>query len=515
MDNQDVSKLKAKGRLELLVLFFLLVLAVGGVVEYRHSTAPMSSATVVFDYTDDAKLEENKNIYASQKKLPSQAQYKMIVAPSEAKAPVSELNPPKAQDINVSAAQNDDTLEPDLIRHLKEPISEHVSGNPSEISSDAKPYADNITSNDRKLPPRDGAAELTEYLQKLHQKAESVSRPQSALGQIAERPIVKKTKRQPQPVFQEGKIEIYDSDKGVVAVQESVEIRVSTKDVQADTVVNEKTLPNDKMQSEELKSLSNSDKTTSENQSPNINTGGEQSIEMRTIVEETQDIQNEQLENSDNVKATAVLNPSDNLQPTLLVPLKTEKSVNENNLSKPDGSQIISNDAETIAENAPVDMIKEMQDNNAKAKQNNILSSETLTLDNDVSSTSDDVNVPVSASAPAAEFVTPSSTETNANADVNVAEDKAVKSKKANEALENLFKKISEPNALDSSSSSIPQNGEHVDEGTLQKQSGESVINSSSSSQAIENNAKSNVKPTAKQEESGAVDMMKAIVSRK
>ena len=115
----------------------------------------------------------------------------------------------------------------------------------------------------------------------------------NALGQIAERPIVKKTKRQPQPVFQEGKIEIYDSDKGVVAVQESVEIRVSTKDVQADTVVNEKTLPNDKMQSEELKSLSNSDKTTSENQSPNINTGGEQSIEMRTIVEETQDIQNE------------------------------------------------------------------------------------------------------------------------------------------------------------------------------------------------------------------------------
>ena len=61
MDNQDVSKLKAKGRVELLVLFFVLVLAVGGVAEYRHATAPISSAMVVFDYVEDAqKAVENK-----------------------------------------------------------------------------------------------------------------------------------------------------------------------------------------------------------------------------------------------------------------------------------------------------------------------------------------------------------------------------------------------------------------------------------------------------------------------
>lgn len=509
MDNQDVSKLKAKGRLELLMLFLLLVLAVGGVVEYRHSTAPMSSATVVFDYIADDKLEENKNLHSSQKKLPSLAQNKKNVAPSEAKAPVSELNPPKAQDINVSVAQNDDALEPDLNQRSKKPISEQSSGNSSEKSFDEKSLSDNITTNDGNLPHRDGAAELTEYLQELHQKAENVSRPQSALGQITERPIIKKTKRQTQPVFEKGKIEIYDSEKGVVAVQKSVEIRVSQKNLRVDTVVNEKTLPNDKIQSEEHKSLSNTNKTNLENYSLNTKAGGEHSIEMKPIVEETQNTQNEKLENSDNVKDTTVLNPSDNLQPTLLVPLMTEKSVDENNQPKTDGSEIISNNAEKIAENAPVDMIKEMQENNAKAQQNNILSSETLTPDNDVSSTSDDVNVPVS--KPAAEFVTPSSTETNT--DVTASEDKAVKSKKANEALENLFKKISEPNALDSSS--IPQNGELVNEGTLQNQSGESVSNNSSSTQAIENKIKNDTISAAKQEEGGAVDMMKAIVSRK
>ena len=78
--------------------------------------------------------------------------------------------------------------------------------------------------------------------------------------------------------------------------------------------------------------------------------------------------------------------------------------------------------------------------------------------------------------------------------------------------MENLFKKMSEPNALDSSA--IPQNDGKTLQENLDKNSGESVENNATSNQMIENNTKNDNQSATSSDENGAVDMMKAIVSR-
>lgn len=500
MDNQDVSKLKAKGRVELLILFFVLVLAVGGVAEYRHATAPMSSAMVVFDYVEDAP----------------QAQDKTITAPLEAKAPVSELNPPKAQDIAAPKVQKSDGGEPDVVKALNErvknnsaePKNETAPKNEtnSEVASETK--SDNITKGEN--PSRDGAAELTDYMQEIHQKAENVSRPQSALGQIQERQEVKKVARQPQPVFEAGKIEIYDSEKGVIAVHETVQVVVSEKTVQEDKMENKVAA-----ESPEPQAVDNvkkqEDKAQSEEKTVPTKAEKEQSIEKvkteANLVEQKVVEPTKEPENVDaNKEATS--EASDKVQPTLLVPVKNESAINDEVASKsaeakPEAKQ------NSATEEVPVDMIKAMQESKAPVK------------DNMVESVKTQENAPKKTEETAAKIVSekPVTSELKVveekQNDVKdlIAEDKAAKSKKANEALENLFKKMSEPNALTNSASE-----EKVDEVVAPVADGiksESVENESKNSQPIENNAKNYNQSATSSDENGAVDMMKAIISRK
>lgn len=502
MDNQDVSKLKAKGRVELLILFFVLVLAVGGGAEYRHATAPMSSAMVVFDYVEDAP----------------QAQDKTITAPLEAKAPVSELNPPKAQDIAAPKVQKSDGGEPDVVKALNErvknnsaePKNETAPKNETNSEAASETKSDNIAKEEN--PSRDGAAELTDYMQEIHQKAENVSRPQSALGQIQERQEVKKVARQPQPVFEAGKIEIYDSEKGVIAVHETVQVVVSEKTVQEDKMENK--VAAESPEPPEPQAVDNvkkpEDKAQSEEKTVPTKAEKEQSIEKvkteanlveQKVVEPTKEPENV------NANKEATSEASSKAQPTLLVPVKNEPAIND---------EVASKSAETkqeakqnsATEEVPVDMIKAMQESKAPVKDV-VKSAE---VQENIVNKTDEISSDIVSEKPVASELKVVEEKQNDVKDL-IAEDKAAKSKKANEALENLFKKMSEPNALTNSASE-----EKVDEVVAPATDGiksESVENESKNSQPIENNAKKDNQAATSSDENGAVDMMKAIISRK
>lgn len=496
MDNQDVSKLKAKGRVELLILFLVLVFVVGGVAEYRHSTAPMSSAMVVFDYVEDAP----------------KAQDMTVTAPLEAKAPVSELNPPKAQDIASPEVKKENMAEPSLqkkmaqsweISQQKDKFDENVI----ILNENEKKFEDKDATNLQKTSSRDGAAELTDYMQEIHQKAEAVSRPQSALGQIQERQEVKKVTNQDQPVFEAGKIEIYDSEKGVVAVHEAVEVIVSAKTVQETDGQNKKMAEPSALQATE--NMKNSENTVQSVEGPAVDKTGN-ALSAEEIKTEANSV--EPTKEQANVDANKMVTSeaSGKVQPTLLVPVKDKTFVKDEVASnvavtKPELKQNFDKDA-------PVDMIKAMQEGKAPVKKEAAI--DTInTQENIVEKVEETSQNIATASEKSVISETKAVEEMQNEVREQIVEDKAAKSKKANEALENLFKKMSEPNALTASASE-----ENIDDdvaSVVERVKSESVEDEVKTPQPIENNSKNSADLSAKNADAGAVDLMKAIVSRK
>ncbi len=505
MDNQDVSRVKAKGRVELLFLFLMLVLVVGGVAEYRHAVSPMSSATVIFDYN------ETEGEVVKEKVVPSAT----IKAPLEAKAPVSELNAPKAQDIAIPEVKKENVAEPSLGQKLAQSLEKsqqdvEAKENNSALTENEKAPVNKEAVQPKDASSRDGAAELTQSLQEIHQKAENISRPQSALGQIKERPLAKPVQTQPQPVFEAGKIEIYDSDKGVVAVQESVEVIATPKAETLETHTSQS--------AQNVQTVSNSPEVAVKEAEPLVVKKDE------TIVKEvkpSQDKAVEQVSQGVTVAAEAKETTPENMsqeakvveegkeasynQPTLLVPVAREgaeplkasikEEANKENLS-----------SNASSDNAPVDMIKALQDKKEQLQDNvqKTVSEKVELVQEKSQNIQNALDENKALAVQASEEVASS---------VQAREEQVTRSQKANEALENLFKKMSEPNALNSSSVSVEPDAS--DKASLGEKASESVKDENSSVQPVENNVKNNAAPSGENADAGAVDLMKAIVSRK
>ena len=503
MDNQDVSRVKAKGRVELLFLFLMLVLVVGGVAEYRHAVSPMSSATVIFDYN------ETEGEVVKEKVVPSAT----IKAPLEAKAPVSELNAPKAQDIAIPEVKKENVAEPSLGQKLAQSLEKsqqnvEAKENNSALTENEKAPENKEAVQPKEVSSHDGAAELTQSLQEIHQKAENISRPQSALGQIKERSLSKPVQAQPQPVFEAGKIEIYDSDKGVVAVQESVEVIATPKAETPEThtsqsAQNVQTVSNSQevvvKEAEPL--VVKTDDTTVKEVKPSQDKAVEQVSQAVAVAAEAKETTPENM--SQEAKVVEEGKEASHNQPTLLVPVAKEgteplKASIKEEANKENLSSNVSSD------NAPVDMIKALQDKKEQLQDNvQKTVSEKVEL---VQEKSQNIQNALDENKALA-------VQASEELAVQAREDQVTRSQKANEALENLFKKMSEPNALNSSSVSVEPDAS--DKASLGEKTSESVKDENSSVQPVENNVKNSTISSGENADAGAVDLMKAIVSRK
>ena len=158
------------------------------------------------------------------------------------------------------------------------------------------------------------------------------------------------------------------------------------------------------------------------------------------------------------------------------------------------------------SDNAPVDMIKALQDKKEQLQDNvQKTVSEKVELVQEKSQNIQNALDENKALAVQASDEVASS--------VQAHEEQVTRSQKANEALENLFKKMSEPNALNSSSVSVEPDAS--DKASLGEKTSESVKDENSSVQPVENNVKNSSAPSGENADAGAVDLMKAIVSRK
>lgn len=218
MDGYEVAKLQAKARLKLVLAVFAMSAAAGAAVEYRRAAAPLATAAVVFERRGaEAALPATVQNVQVSGETGDKAFGNMPAVSAEAR-PLDEMT--RRTVAAVAAAGNAEpaaavSVSPEAPAVLEAPDAATV-----------ETYA--VSDTDGDVPVSQPAADkpdvLTDflgYMRDMQARADAVQKPASALGKIMPRqPAV----AEPQPrevLFQEGRIEIYDSEKGVVAVETS------------------------------------------------------------------------------------------------------------------------------------------------------------------------------------------------------------------------------------------------------------------------------------------------------
>lgn len=230
MDGYEVAKLQAKARLKLVLTVFAMSAAAGAVVEYRRATAPLATAAVVFERrgAEVALPATVQNVQVSGE-TGDKAFGNMPAVSAEAR-PLDEMT--RRTVAAVAAAGNAEpapavSVSPEAPAVLEAPDAATV-----------ETYAVSDTDGDVPVsqPAVDKPDVLTDflgYMRDMQARADAVQKPASALGKIMPRqPAV----AEPQPrevLFQEGRIEIYDSEKGVVAVETSTAAVVTDEPAKA------------------------------------------------------------------------------------------------------------------------------------------------------------------------------------------------------------------------------------------------------------------------------------------
>ena len=230
MDGYEVAKLQAKARLKLVLAVFAMSAAAGAAVEYRRAAAPLATAAVVFERrgAEVALPATVQNVQVSGE-TGDKAFGNMPAVSAEAR-PLDETT--RRTVAAVAAAGNAEpapavSVSPEAPAVLEAPDAATV-----------ETYAVSDTDGDVSVsqPAADKPDVLTDflgYMRDMQARADAVQKPASALGKIMPRqPAV----AEPQPrevLFQEGRIEIYDSEKGVVAVETSTAAVVTDEPAKA------------------------------------------------------------------------------------------------------------------------------------------------------------------------------------------------------------------------------------------------------------------------------------------
>lgn len=230
MDGYEVAKLQAKARLKLVLTVFAISAAAGAAVEYRRATAPLATAAVVFERRGaEAALPATVQNVQVSGETGDKAFGNMPTVSAEAR-PLDETT--RRTVAAVAAAGNAEpapavSVSPEAPAVLEAPDAATV-----------ETYAVSDTDGDVSVsqPAADKPDVLTDflgYMRDMQARADAVQKPASALGKIMPRqPAV----AEPQPrevLFQEGRIEIYDSEKGVVAVETSTAAVVTDEPAKA------------------------------------------------------------------------------------------------------------------------------------------------------------------------------------------------------------------------------------------------------------------------------------------
>lgn len=230
MDGYEVAKLQAKARLKLVLTVFAMSAAAGAAVEYRRAAAPLATAAVVFERRGaEAALPATVQNVQVSGETGDKAFGNMPAVSAEAR-PLDETT--RRTVAAVAAAGNAEpapavSVSPEAPAVLEAPDAATV-----------ETYA--VSDTDGDVPVSQPAADkpdvLTDflgYMRDMQARADAVQKPASALGKIMPRQPAVAEPQTREVLFQEGRIEIYDSEKGVVAVETSTAAVVTDEPAKA------------------------------------------------------------------------------------------------------------------------------------------------------------------------------------------------------------------------------------------------------------------------------------------
>lgn len=233
MDNQEISRLKARGKAELLAFVLFLTLLGGAAAEYRRETAPLATAAVVFERGKASRAAEPRN---------------EIVQPAAAEAgKKAENSTAGATAGSMAAAETEATTIGAETSAMKAtaPVSALSAPAAEEIAARVE-NGQNVSGGSQAAQGTEQAeisgealTEFLDFMQETKEKVDAVSKPESALAKISQpETAAKPDTRSETVVFEEGKIEIYDSEKGVVAVEETAGENAAPANSEAKAVSN-------------------------------------------------------------------------------------------------------------------------------------------------------------------------------------------------------------------------------------------------------------------------------------
>ncbi len=248
MDSQEFFRKKARAKVQSAVLVLTLVALAALAVEHRRASAPSATTSLIIELpekvlatpgvpTDILTPDRSKRPLSSTEVRETLAAVAVVehllqertrADVSITSAPKSLLSAPTVAELEKQAAVDDGivatvqgganvaTDEGGIVPAV---IKEALEHNDSEMVADGNTVSgDEAVTLQEKTMQVEAVADFLNYMRDVHRRVEAVSRSEASLARI--KPV------KPQPVlrsqqvlFRAGHIEIYDSEKGVVAVE--------------------------------------------------------------------------------------------------------------------------------------------------------------------------------------------------------------------------------------------------------------------------------------------------------
>ena len=216
MDNQEISRLKARGKAELLAFVLFLTLLGGAAAEYRRETAPLATAAVVFERGKVSRAAESRR--ETVQPAAAEADKKAEISAAETTVNSAEITGSKVTTIGTETAAMEARAP---VSVLSAPAAEEIAAR-AENGQNVSGGSQAVQEAEQAEISGEALTEFLDFMQETKEKVDAVSKPESALAKISQpETAVKPASRSETVVFEEGKIEIYDSEKGVVAIEET------------------------------------------------------------------------------------------------------------------------------------------------------------------------------------------------------------------------------------------------------------------------------------------------------
>lgn len=216
MDNQEISRLKARGKAELLAFVLFLTLLGGAAAEYRRETAPLATAAVVFERGKASRAAESRR--ETVQPAAAEADKKAEISAAETTVSSAETTGSKVTTIGTETAAMEARAP---VSVLSAPAAEEIAAR-AENGQNVSGSSQAVQGAEQAEISGEALTEFLDFMQETKEKVDAVSKPESALAKISQpETAAKPASRSETVAFEEGKIEIYDSEKGVVAIEET------------------------------------------------------------------------------------------------------------------------------------------------------------------------------------------------------------------------------------------------------------------------------------------------------